>query len=79
MTKEHVVRLSQAVGAIKRARTSVLSNGGVIMDTAAHYAGTSEEAYCQAVCKQLGLAIYWLDQAIDSMGGHIERCKRGAK
>ena len=79
LTKEHIVKLSQTVGTIKRARNTVRSNAGVIMGTAAHYAGSAEEAYCIAVCKQLALAIYWLDQAIDSMGGHIERYKRGDK
>lgn len=65
MTHEDSVALSQLVGAIKRARSTVLSSAGQIDTIAKRNAGTSSERLCSGGIRFLFQGRYWLDQAVD--------------
>ena len=67
MTHEDSVALSQIVGAIKRARSTVLSSAGQIQTIAKRNAGTRAEMLCTAGVKCLFSGRYWLDQAVETL------------
>lgn len=79
MTHEDSVKLSQFVGAIKRARQTVYSGSGQIYELAKRNAGTNEETLCTAGVKSLLTAVYWLDQAIETIEHATKRRKEPAR
>lgn len=78
MTHEDSVALSQIVGAIKRARSTILSSAGQIQTIAKRNAGTSEEMLYTAGIKCLFSGLYWLDQAVETFG-HVTRRADGRR
>lgn len=79
MTHEDSVALSQIVGAIKRARSTVLSSAGQIQTIAKRNAGTSAEMLCTAGVKSLLSAVYWLDQAVETIEHVTKRRKEASR
>lgn len=77
MTHEDSVNLSQIVGAIKRARQTVNSTSGQIYELAKRNAGTSAEMLCTAGVKSLFSAVYWLDQAVETIE-HVTKRRKEA-
>lgn len=76
MTKEDTVDLSQLVGGLKRALSTIRSNQAQIFAIEQRYAGHSEEAILRAGGKSLMQGRYWLEQGI----GTLEILKKkGAK
>ena len=78
MTHEDSVNLSQLVGGVKRARQTVWSNSGQICELAKRIAGTSDETLCTAGVKSLLSAVYWLDQAIETIE-HITKRRKESR
>ena len=74
-----LVRLSQAVGAIKRARRTAEAAQSDILAVLRTVAGTTAELLLQAGGKSLGMAIYWLEQAIGTFDLAVRKAKGGAE
>ena len=81
LTKDDCTKLSQLIGAAKRAKATLLSVTGQIDTIASRYPGTSVEALIDAGIKCLFQAKYWTDQAVDVFELIVKRSrtKRGAK
>ena len=75
MTHDDLVRLSQAVGAVKRARRTAANAQSEILATRRAIAGTYTEHLLQAGGKSLGMAIYWLEQAIGTFDLAVSKAK----
>ena len=78
MTKKEVVELSQTIGGIKRSKTS-LANARV---TLSRYEDRSERPSDSGLMLNSGLkclasAIYWLEQAIDTLESARNYAKEG--
>ena len=65
MTREDSVAISQLVGAIKRARSTVNSTGAQINEIVKRNAGESGVVLCEGGLKCLLTGLYWLDQAVE--------------
>ena len=67
MTHEDRVGLSQLIGAVKRAKSTVASSAGQILNIGRKYGGTTDEMLADAGFKCLFQAKYWLEQAVDTL------------
>lgn len=76
MSKEDCTELSQLVGAVKRARSTIKSSSSQIFRISSHYAGTATEQLNAAGIKCLFQAEYWLNQAIDVLGLSLEKSRK---
>ena len=75
MTKEDCDHLSQLIGGIKRASSTVKSAGGQILSVNERYAGTSTEQLNQAGVKCLVQARYWLEQATGTLELSVKKSR----
>ena len=81
MTKKDCTELSQLIGAVKRAKSTVTASAGQILDIGSRYAGTPDEMIVGAGVKSLFQARYWLEQAIGTFELTVKksRTEGGAK
>lgn len=79
MTREDCVGLSQLIGAVKRAKSTVTSSAGQIMSIGQKYAGTTDEMIVGSGVKSLFQARYWLEQAVETleMAAGKHRARKG--
>ena len=75
MTKEDCTELSQLIGAVKRARSTIKSSAAQIYRLSSHYAGTSTEQINVAGVKSLLQSEYWLNQAIETLDISLRKCR----
>ena len=79
MTRGDCADLSQLIGAVKRAKSTVTSSAGQIMSIGQKYAGTTDEMIAGAGVKSLFQARYWLEQAVETleMAAGKHRARKG--
>ena len=75
MTREDCVGLSQLIGAVKRAKSTVTSSAGQIMAIGQKYAGTTDEMIAGAGVKSLFQARYWLEQATGTLELSVKKSR----
>ena len=78
MTPPEIATLSQAIGGLKRSKTTI-ANAKV---TLSRYEDKAEEKsnsgmFLNAGLKQLSMAVYWLEQAIDMLESARNYAKEG--
>ena len=81
MSKNDCDHLSQLIGGIKRAASTVKSTAMQILSVNERYAGTSTEQLNQAGVKCLVQARYWLEQATGTLELSVKKSREslGAK
>ena len=79
MTRGDCADLSQLIGAVKRAKSTVTSSADQIMSIGQKYAGTTDEMIAGAGVKSLFQARYWLEQAVETleMAAGKHRARKG--
>ena len=77
MTHEDSVELSQLIGAMKRAKSTVTSSSGQVQGIGSKYAGTTDEMIVGAGVKCLFQALYWLEQAIETFELPVRKSREG--
>ena len=77
MTHEDSVKLSQLIGAIKRAKSTVTVTAAQIVKLNGRYAGTPTAVVNEAGVKSLLQARYWLEQAIETFELPVGKSREG--
>ena len=75
MTKEDCAWLSQIVGGIKRATTTVKNAAAQIASLSCRYEGTDPEQFNDAGIRCLFQARYWLEQATETLAYLVKKSR----